>query len=108
MQTLIHVYCTKGISLRERISTDTHLDESAMAVVKAQQPGRAPGWMKVRSTVSDRRGAINVQWDAASAVLNCRVVNRGTGKPNLIVGDFLDYLLANYRRRIRFVAIIPG
>jgi hypothetical protein len=108
MQTLIHVYCTKGVSLRERISTDRRLGGSLLAVVKAQQPGRAPGWLKVRSTESSRRGAINVQWDAASAVLSCRIVNRGSGKPNLIVGDFLDFLLANYRRRIRSVTIIPG
>ena len=94
MQTVIHVHCSQGASLREKIAKDGRLDDFRLYVVKEQKQGRSPGWLKIRSTESDRRGAINVQWDA-SGVLLCRIVNRGAGKPNSIVGDFIDYLLAS-------------
>jgi hypothetical protein len=108
MQTLIHIYCQKGPSLRERIAADPHLERHLLQVVRQQQQGRAPGWMKIRSTDYERPGAINVEWDGSSSVLKCRVVNRGTGKPHLIVGDFLEYVLARHRKRVKTIAIIPG
>jgi hypothetical protein len=40
-------------------------------------------------------------------VLLCRVVTRGSGKPNLIIGDFVDYLLRRFARRIEAINIIP-
>ena len=106
MQTVIQVHCSRGQSLRDKIAKDSRLDQHSLYVVKEHQPGRSPGWLKIRSTEPDRRGAINLQWDAAG-VLRCRVVNRGKGKPNLIVGDFLDYLLARHRKRIRVVTLLP-
>lgn len=108
MQTLIHVYCGKGPSLRERIAKDqTRLDRHKLYVVKEQQPGRSPGWLKLRSTTPDRHGAINLEWDA-EGVLRCRVVNRGSGKPSSIVGDFVEYVIAGYRKRVRTITIVPG
>jgi|ERR1035437_1761062 hypothetical protein len=108
MQTLIHIYCTKGSSLREGMTNDRRLEGHLLQVVNKQQPGRAPGWMKLRSTEPDRRGAINIEWDSSSAVLKCRIVNRGSGKPHLIVGDFLEYILGCHKKRVRTIAIIPG
>ncbi len=108
MQTLIHIYCNRGASLRERIANDRRLERHSLQVVKEHQPGRAPGWMKIRSTEPGRRGAINVEWDGSSAVLKCRIVNRGSGKPHLIVGDFLEYVLGRHRSRVRTISIIPG
>ena len=58
--------------------------------------------------MSERRGAVNIEWDASAAVLKCRVVNRGFGRPNVIVGDFIEYLLACHRRRLRAVVIVPS
>jgi hypothetical protein len=107
MQTVIHIYCTSGPSIRVAISRDARLEDYSFEVGKAQQPGRAPGWLKLYSTEADRHGALNVQWDSATAVLKCRVVNRGEGKPNLIIGDFLDYILARYRKRVRVITILP-
>lgn len=107
METVIHVHCSRGQSLREKIAKDSQLDEYLLHVVKEQKPGRSPGWLKIRSTKSDRRGAINLQWDS-SGVLRCRVVNRGAGKPNSIAGDFLDYLLARHRKRLRIVVVVPN
>lgn len=71
------------------------------------KPGRSPGWAKLRSTLEDRQGSLNIEWDAGANVLQCRVVNRGSGRPNLIVGDFLDYVLRYYRRCIRCIVISP-
>jgi hypothetical protein len=101
------MHCSRGGSLREKIARDNQLQDYMLYVVKEQKPGRSPGWLKIRSTESDRRGAINIQWDA-SGVLRCRVVNRGAGKPNSIVGDFMDYILARHRRRIRAITVIPS
>jgi hypothetical protein len=108
MQTVIHVFCTPGPSLREEIKRDRELYLHMLQVTKRQKQGRAPGWMKLHSTAVDRRGALNIQWDPAGATLRCRVVNRGAGKPNLIVGDFLDYMLDRFHDRVRVVTILPG
>jgi hypothetical protein len=51
---------------------------------------------------------MNIQWDGATNILTCRVINRGSGRPNLIIGDFVDYLLSRYRRRIKLVTVLPG
>jgi hypothetical protein len=106
MQTLVHVYCWQGPSLRERIAKDRKLESFKLQVVKEQKPGRRPGWLKLHSNTPDRRGAINLQWDA-SGLLRCRVVNRGSGKPSSIIGDFVEYVLARHRKRVRTITIVP-
>jgi hypothetical protein len=53
------------------------------------------------------RGALNIEGDADTSILLCRVVNRGAGRPHLILGDFVDYLFHRLRRRIEAVNIIP-
>ncbi len=106
MQTLIDVHCSKGPSLRESIAKDTKLENYSLLVVNEQKPGRSPGWLKLRSAVPDRRGAINIQWDSVG-VLRCRVVNRGPGRPDEIAGDFVAYLLARHRKRLRTINVVP-
>jgi hypothetical protein len=108
MQTLLHVYCAPGRSLREAIARDARLDRFHFEVVRVLQQGRAPGWTKLRSTAKGRRGSLNLEWNAAARVLQCRIVNRGAGRAHLVVGDFLDYLLARFRRRVRSIVIVPG
>lgn len=56
--------------------------------------------MKLHSHTPGRRGAINLQWDA-SGLLRCRIVNRGSGKPSSITGDFVEYVLARHRKRVK-------
>jgi hypothetical protein len=51
---------------------------------------------------------MNLQWDADTSILLCRVVNRGTARPALIAGDFVAYLLARWRRRVQSIHIFPG
>jgi len=107
MQTLLLVYCVNRHSLRDAIANDSKLGRHGFKVTKHQQPGRAPGWMKLHSTKSGRRGALNLDWDSDAQVLRCRAVNRGKGEPSLVLGDFVEYLFARYRRRIRMVTITP-
>jgi hypothetical protein len=107
MQTLVQVICSKGRSLRESIVYDRRLADFDLEVKKQQQPGRAHGWASVRSLKADRRGALKIEWDADTDILLCRVVNRGAGKPNLVAGDFISYLLSRFRRRIKTVTIVP-
>ena len=49
------------------------------------------------------RGALNVEWDSQSAILNARVVTRGSRKPSPIVGDFVNYLLAKHGTRVQTI-----
>jgi hypothetical protein len=107
LQVLVQVMCTRGTSLREKIANDEHADKHLMIVTREKKPGRSKGWMKVHSTEPERAGAINVEWDARTHMLICRVVTRGSGRPNLIVGDFIDYLLARHRSRIQSINVIP-
>ncbi len=108
MQTVVQVVCNRGRSLRDAIANDRRLKTHRLSVVQEKKPGRSPGWTKVRTTEGDRSGSMNVQWDAATNILTCRVVNRGAGRPNLIIGYFVDYLLRRQRRRIRLVTVLPA
>lgn len=107
MQTLIQVYCSHGPSLRERIAASRRLAAHRLQVTREHTPGRSPGWMKVHSTESDLPGALNIEWDGNSRLLSCRVITKVGNKPNRIVSDFIDYLLANHRRRIEAITILP-
>jgi hypothetical protein len=108
VQTLVQVVCTSGSSVRDAIANDAKLDAHNFEVLLERKAGRSPGWTKLRSRAEGRRGSINIQWNAATRVLSCRVVNKGSGKPNLIIGDFVDYLLQRHRRRIRVITVLPG
>jgi hypothetical protein len=108
LQTLVQVICTPGPSVRDAIANDSKLTAHNFEVLLERKAGRSPGWTKLKSRAEGRRGTINIQWNAATKVLSCRVVNKGPGKPNLIIGDLVDYLLQRHRRRIRLVTVLPG
>ncbi|WEN14778.1 hypothetical protein PY254_16320 [Rhodanobacter sp. AS-Z3] len=107
MQIVIQVICTKGTSLREKIVKDSKLQTHLLQVSEEKRNDRSRGWAKLHSTEPDRRGAINVQWLADTNILFARVVSRNGNKPNLIVGDFVDYLIARHKTRIQAISIIP-
>jgi hypothetical protein len=102
MQILVQVLCSKGASVREAIANDTRLDAYGLRVSSEKQPGRQPGWMKLHSSDS-ARGALNVEWDAQSAVLSARVITKGSRRPSPIVGDFVNYLLARHGSRVQSI-----
>ena len=108
MQTIIEVVCSPGRSLRDAIADDRRLPRSQFDVLRERKPGRSPGWTKLRSRAEDRRGSLNIQWNSATKILTCRVINKGSGRPNLVVGDFVDYLLRSHRRRVRLITVIPS
>jgi len=70
-----------------------------------QRPGRPHGWAKIHSA-RDAHGAINLEWHGSTGMLICRVVTRFGNKPNSIIGDFIDYLLARHQRRILAIHIM--
>ncbi len=107
MQVLVQVVCSKGRSLRDAIGTHPKLDRHHLKVTEHQRPGRPHGWSKVRSTSADRHGAINLEWDADTCLLLCRVITRGKGRPNLIIGDFVEFLLRRFKSRIQTINIVP-
>ncbi len=102
MQILVQVLCTKGASLREAIASDKRIGKYGLQVTSEKQSGRAPGWMKLHSADS-ARGALNVEWDSQSAILNGRVITRGSRRPSPIVGDFVNYLLARHGSRVQSI-----
>jgi hypothetical protein len=103
MQVVISAICTSGRSLREAIGTDERLEKHLLALDKRQTPGRQPGWLKLRSAETERRGAINVEWDKQAQILTARVVTRGSSRPSPIVGDFVNYLFTRHGKRIRSI-----
>ena len=48
-----------------------------------------------------------MEWPQVTKMLICRVVTKGSGRPNLIIGDFVDYLLACHRTKIVIISIFP-
>lgn len=107
MQTLVQVICTPGVSVRDAIANDRKLGSHDFEVVLERKAGRSPGWTKLRSRADGRRGSINIQWNGSTRVLSCRVVNKGSGKPSLIIGDFVEYLLQRHRWRLRVITVFP-
>jgi hypothetical protein len=107
MQTLVQVVCTRGPSLREQIVKHRRIDRYALRVTWQKQPGRKHGWAKIHSTDPKRRGAMNLVWDADTNILLCRVITKGRNRPNLIIGDFVEYVLGRFKRRIEAINIIP-
>ena len=73
--------------------------------VWSKQPTRPQGWAKIHSA-HDAHGAINLEWHARSGTLICRVVTKLGHKPNTIIGDFVDYLLARHQSRILAIHIM--
>jgi hypothetical protein len=97
-----------GASMRDGIANDPKLDAHNFEIPLERKAGRAPGWTKLRSRAQGRRRPRNIQWGAATKVLSCRVVNKGSDKPRLIIGDFVDYLLQRHRRRVKLIAVLPA
>jgi hypothetical protein len=106
MQTIVQVICSNGKSLRDVIVNDAKLVDFDLQVQAQHKKGRSNGWAKIDSSLPDRQGAINVAWDPASRILSGRIVNKAKGRPDHLLGDFVAYLFARHRKRIRSVNII--
>jgi hypothetical protein len=106
MQTVIQVIATGTGSLRNKIMSDPQLEKKfGFIKIWHKQPGRPHGWAKIHSA-RDVHGAINLEWHARSRTLICRVVTKLGNKPNSIIGDFVDYLLARHQSRILAIHIM--
>ncbi len=100
MQTVIHVVTTGRGSLRNKIMGDPQLEKKFKLVPTEHfRAGRAHGWAKIHSA-REAHGVINLEWHGSTGVLICRVVTKLGNKPNSIIGDFIDYLLARHQSRI--------
>jgi len=104
MQTVIQVITTGRGSLREKIMTDPQLRRFDLIPTEHQRPGRPHGWAKIHSETA--HGAINLEWHGHSRTLICRVVTKLGNKPNSIIGNFGDYLLARHQSRILSIHIM--
>jgi hypothetical protein len=107
MQTLIQVVCSEKKSLREIIAQDEKMWKYNFYIDAKQKPGRSPGWAKLHSLDPSVRGAINISWQSKVKILTCRVITKGTGKPAIIIGDFIKYLLGRFSRSIESIIIVP-
>ncbi len=105
MQTLVQVFCSKGQSLRTKIINDGKLGDFQLTVDRTKKVGKSHGWSKLKGG-SGEKGAINIEWDSKTRALVCRVINRGSGKPNDIIANFVRYLLARCRPRIEGINIL--
>jgi hypothetical protein len=105
MQTVIQVICNHNKSLRALISRQGYkLEQQDLKLVSEKRQKRNPGWMKIRSS-DGNHGSINASRNQTTRTLTCRVVNRGQGKPGAILGQFVTFLLAHHRARIRQISI---
>jgi len=104
MKTVIQVITSGRGSLREKIMNDPQLGRFDLVPTEHMRPGRPHGWAKIHS--ENAHGAINLEWHARSGTLICRVVTKSGNKPNSIIGDFIDYLLARHQSRILAIHIM--
>jgi hypothetical protein len=106
MQVVVQVMCKKGPSLRDAINKSSKLADYGLHVTQQKRNDRSNGWSKLSSTTPGVAGAVNVSWDSAAQMLLGRVITR-TGKPDVIIGCYVAYLLANHFSRIQSVSVIP-
>jgi hypothetical protein len=105
VQTVIHVFCRRGRSLRERVARDGRLAKYGLEVIREKQPGRSPGWMKLRSTRGAAPGVVNIEWDKDLNLLTCRIVTKLGNKPKRLVGDLVAYFLGAHWSRAEALSI---
>lgn len=106
MQVIVQVLTSAKRSLRDAIVRDTKLKKFGLKVSEQKRISRSPGWAKLHSCAKPKRhGAINIQW--IDQMLLCRIITKGRGKPNKIIADFVDYLLARFQKSIRAINILP-
>lgn len=104
MQLLIQVVCKAGKSLREAISTDKSIGDFQLVVSQQHKADRAKGWSKLHSETAD--GAINIEWQSNCNLLLARVVTKGAGNNSQITGQFVEYLLKRFSRRVQSINVI--
>lgn len=105
MQTLIQAFCKGNLSsLRKKIANDVKLEDYNFYVLEQKNNFRSGGWLKLRA--SGINGTLNIEWDAKTKILWTRVVNKGQGKPDKIVGDFVSYLLGRHNKIIKAIHIV--
>ena len=106
MQTVIQVVTTGRGSLRNKIMSDPQLEKKfGLVPTEHFRAGRPHGWAKIHSA-GEAHGVINLEWHSRTSVLICRVVTKLGNKPNSIIGDFIDYLLARHQSRILAIYIM--
>lgn len=106
MQTLIQIFC-KGIntSLRQKIATDKLLEEHGFFVEKHKDNSRAKGWLKLKSKAYN--GSLNIEWNPDTKMLSTRIINKGSGKPDDVAGDFISYILKRHYKIVKCINILP-
>jgi hypothetical protein len=103
MQTLIQIFSKGSKSLRDRVVNDRKLEDFGLMVSEYKRQGRPHGWAKLHKPGS--RGAINIEWHAASQMLICRVVTR-RGNSHDITGAFVQFLLARLSNQIASIQVL--
>ena len=105
MQTLIQAFCKgKLTSLRQTIANDKELGDFGFSIAEEKNNKRAGGWLKLKGDGVD--GVLNIEWEASTKILSARIVNRKKGKPDLIAGNFVSYLLGRHSKRIKAIHIV--
>src|SRR5947208_15879800 len=100
MQTVIQVVTTGRGSLRNKIMSDPQLEKKFKLVPTEHfRAARPHGWAKIDSA-REAHGVINLEWHGRTGVWIWRVVTKVGNKPNSIMGDLMDYLLARHQRPI--------
>jgi hypothetical protein len=109
MQTLIQVLASKSGSLRQKIVNDGRLKNCNLSVSREKKKGRTHGWAKIHSEAEEGYGAINMEWYGRSRMLICRVITRNSSRKsaNVLIADFIRYLLAYHGGSIQSVNILP-
>jgi hypothetical protein len=104
MQAVVQVVCQGSASLRALISRqEDKLQQHNLKLISEKRQNRNPGWMNIKSSEGDL-GSINASWNQDTRSLICRVVNRGQGTPSGIIGQFVAFLLAYHRARIKQIS----
>jgi len=105
MQTVIMVVTTGRGRCETRSGAIRSREEIQAGPTEDRRPARPHGRAKIHSA-REAHGVINLEWHSRTGVLTCRVITKLGNKPNSIIGDFIDYLLARHQSRILAIHIM--
>jgi hypothetical protein len=86
---------------------DSKLEDYGFKVTYQKKTTKPKGWASIKSSNKTIKGTIKLEWDSKTSILLCRIINKGKGKPDYILGNLIQYLFSQYKKYIIMINIIP-
>lgn len=106
MQYTLRIITKNTQSLRATINRDERsLARYELVLLQEKSNARDNGWSKLR--MAGESGVINYSWDPASSTLTARCISKKRNNPNLVMAQFIWYLMDRFQKKIHSIILVP-